>query len=94
MSGTPISFLGKSQLDSKNGGPLGNLFRQELRERISWHRSTSRHEWEQGLADAYLRRRDCSPSAADCLDDKLANLHRTEMNPYHHQPTRKRSNPR
>jgi CRISPR-associated DxTHG motif protein len=41
-----------------HGGALGNLFRQELRERISWHRRTSRHEWELELSDAYLERRD------------------------------------
>ncbi len=39
-------------------GPLGNLFRQELQKRISWHRRTSRHDWEQDLSDAYLERRD------------------------------------
>lgn len=39
-------------------GPMGNLFRDELKKRIGWHRGQQRQDWELSLADAYLERKD------------------------------------
>lgn len=39
-------------------GQLGALFRETLKERISWFRGAQREDWERSLAAAYLERRD------------------------------------
>lgn len=39
-------------------GTFGELFRDELTERIHWHRGNNRADWELSLGDAYLARQD------------------------------------
>lgn len=41
-----------------HSGPMGNLFRDELKKRIGWHRGPQRQNWELSLADNYLERSD------------------------------------
>jgi len=39
-------------------GPMGNLFKGALSERIGWFRRGTRADWELALADRYLKRQD------------------------------------
>lgn len=43
---------------SKHTGPMGQLFREPLAERISWFRQGNRAQWDLELADSYLARKD------------------------------------
>lgn len=61
-TGNPVKAKEKisSVFESVNAhqGALGGLFRDELAERIRWHRGSRREDWELALADAYLDRHD------------------------------------
>lgn len=43
---------------ANHAGPLSELFKSELQNRISWYRGNLRHEWELALANSYLERHD------------------------------------
>ncbi len=74
----------------KHDGPLGRLFRDTLKNRISWFNNETRQQWEQSLAEAYLKRYDYLRASLFLLESFVTRkLWNNKENPTNHEQREK-----
>lgn len=69
---TLTSWVNLVKEESDNSDPIASLFQDELKQRISWYKGSSRADWEKALAYEYLERKDFVRAVTYALEGAIS----------------------